>query len=156
MIFLNSRQKTASIVVLALVLTLAGVHNPTEGYVSSHFERQGAGTYEWQVQRDGCTPQLQTELARLESEESSSSLPVTPERLIAIANGPKPRIYEKCMAYRQPIPTEVEEPFFSWVSSATLHPLVATTKAFFVGFFFILLWGMCVVYGLRTSPQESI
>lgn len=153
MVRMNPKQKTASVVVLTLLLTLVGIHNPTEGYVSSHLERLGIGTYEWQARRDGCNPQLQAELARLESEDQSSTAPITPERLIAIANGPKPGIYRKCMLYREPPPTEVEEPFLSWVSIGALHPLVATTKAVLISIGFLLLWGVCVVYGFRTSPR---
>lgn len=155
MITLNPRQKTALVVMLAMILTVAGIHNPTEGYINSHLEQQGVGTYEWQGNRQGCTSQLHEELIRLEQERPPNQ-DVTSEWLIAMANGPKPAIYRKCMSYRQPAPTLVEEPFLSWVSSGALHPLVATTQAFLVAAAFILLWGACFVYALRTSPRPRV
>lgn len=153
MFALNPRQKTSLAIALAVIVTVLGLHNPSDGYYNSHVQEPRSGAYSWQREQPGCGPEVQAELKRIDDDYASG--PLTPRRMVEHAGGRRADIYRSCMQLQTDPPTEVSDPFLTWSSKGAMLPALATTKAFLSAILFVIIWAAVALYALRRNPRSQ-
>lgn len=154
---MNTRQRTALAAIGAALASIIAVHNPFGGYDFTYHQYGGWSRFseEWQSSRLGCTEELHQEMIHLRQQINNSSMsPI--EKVAASMSGRPADIYRQCMLVSTtwvPIVTE-PRPIWEWQSRSPLHFQLGPLSHVFYALSFVALWGVVILFALRT-PKNS-